>query len=346
MDDGKLENLDANWLEQVAAWVHENLETNGYQATGPFEVQHIRLWSTVLRIPTEHGLVYFKYTSSTFGSETAITHALARWQPDCTPHLLASDTKRRWLLMADGGIRLRTVLQEEGGLEHWHSLLPIYAGMQRNLAGHVPEMLRFGLPDRRLGNLPALYEELLMDKTVLLSPGAASLTEEEYDFLSHYAPEFSRQCEKLADYGIPETLQHDDLHGGNILVQNGRYYFFDWGDSCISHPFFSMVISLRSAAHPLGAEPDDPALYGLTESYLTPWRGFLSDEDLQAAFELAQRIGMVCRALTWYRLVDDLDGTLKEEYSAAVCSWLRMFFNSVTRGSPGEGYEFRRRPQA
>jgi Ser/Thr protein kinase RdoA (MazF antagonist) len=28
---------------------------------------------------------------------------------------------------------------------------------------------------------------------------------------------------------VDRTLQHDDLHDGNVFVRDGRYLFFDWG---------------------------------------------------------------------------------------------------------------------
>ena len=59
-------------------------------------------------------------------------------------------------------------------------------------------------------------------------------------------PEFADACDRLAAYGIPETVQHDDLHDGNVFVRDGRYLFLDWGDSCVSHPLHSLVVTLRA----------------------------------------------------------------------------------------------------
>ena len=44
----------------------------------------------------------------------------------------------------------------------------------------------------------------------------------------------------VSAFGIPETIQHDDFHDGNILVQNATqepsYIFFDWGDGQQAYP--------------------------------------------------------------------------------------------------------------
>jgi hypothetical protein len=37
-------------------------------------------------------------------------------------------------------------------------------------------------------------------------------------------------CRQLSAVAIPETVQHDDLHDGQVFVRDGRYLFFDWGD--------------------------------------------------------------------------------------------------------------------
>ena len=51
------------------------------------------------------------------------------------------------------------------------------------------------------------------------------------------APRFAELCERLAGYGVPETLHHDDFHDANIFVCGDRYTFADWGESCVAHPF-------------------------------------------------------------------------------------------------------------
>ena len=58
-------------------------------------------------------------------------------------------------------------------------------------------------------------------------------------------PTIAEFCARLASTGVPQTIQHDDLHDGQVFVRDGRYLFFDWGDSCVSHPFFSMSVTLE-----------------------------------------------------------------------------------------------------
>ncbi len=76
------------------------------------------------------------------------------------------------------------------------------------------------------------------------------LTEEEYAQLIASVPEVARLCRELSAYGIPETIQHDDLHNGNVFVREGRYVFFDWGASCVTHVPYGLKLFLQNG--PIG----------------------------------------------------------------------------------------------
>jgi hypothetical protein len=79
------------WFEQASAWIHAELEHQDIRVSGPIEQPHVRPWSTVLRVPTAEGNLYFKATSPVLAHEPALTQALSRWQPDCMPQVMATD---------------------------------------------------------------------------------------------------------------------------------------------------------------------------------------------------------------------------------------------------------------
>jgi hypothetical protein len=43
-----------------------------------------------------------------------------------------------------------------------------------------------------------------------------------------------------------------------VFVRGGRCLFFDWSDSCLSHPFHTPVVTMRALAHPLELAPGGP----------------------------------------------------------------------------------------
>ncbi len=61
-------------------------------------------------------------------------------------------------------------------------------------------------------------------------------------------PRVEATCRELVAYVIPETIQHDDLHDGQVFVSERALSHFDWGDSCVSHPFHSLTVILRMIA--------------------------------------------------------------------------------------------------
>ena len=328
--NGQLAWTQPGWIEQARAWIRAELERQGLTASGPIEQPHVRPWSTVLRVPTSQGLLYFKATAPMLAHEPALTRALARWQPDCMPEVVAADAERRWMLLRDSGDSLRSRIQAEQDIERWHAVLPLYAGVQIEMAGRVPDLLALGAFDRRLATLAGQYQRLLADTDAMLIGQPDGLTAEEYERLCALAPRFAALCERLAGYGVPETLHHDDFHDGNIYVRDDRYTFADWGESCVAHPFYTLVVTLRSIAYRQGWAEDAPELARLRDSYLAPWARFDSRENLLAAFALAQRVGMVCRALTWHMVVSHLEEPFKSADADAAPGWLHMFLAAET----------------
>jgi hypothetical protein len=318
------------WFAEASTWLQATLDHQGLQLLGEIEQPHIRPWSTVLRVPTDAGTIYFKAASPVLGHEPALTAALARWRPDCMIQVLATDLERGWFLMADGGVPMRSLIHSAADLDHWQHVLPLYAQVQLELAPRQQELLALGILDRRLAHLPTLYEQLLTDTDALLLDHPDGLTSAQYQQLQALAPRFAAMCQTLAAYGLPETLHHDDFHDANIFVRDGIHRFSDWAESCLAHPFFTLMVTFRGIAHRQHLAAGGPELTALRDLYLTPWALYGTLQELIAAFTLAQRIAMVCRTLTWYRVVSSLEGANRAEHADAVPGWLLEFLQSET----------------
>lgn len=316
---------EAGWREQAAAWIGMTLSSQGLSLTGPIEQSHVRPWSTVLTAPTGRGRFFFKATLPALGFEPRLTRALAGWRPDCMPQVLAIEPDRGWMLLADGGVPLRSLLSQERQPGRWRTILALYAGLQHGMAARRDDLLALGALDRRLESLPAQFEALLADREALLIDRPDGLSAADYRRLHELAPRFAAMCRRLADYGIPETLHHDDFHDGNILVAGERITFFDWAESCLAHPFFTLVVTLRNVAWTLKLAGDAAEIDALREVYLDGWSGYGSRADLRAACRLADQIGRVNRAMTWHRVVSSLPEPHRSENAEAVPGWLQEF---------------------
>jgi Phosphotransferase enzyme family len=313
---------EPDWLESVHYWIRSQLERLGLEPVGEIEQPHVRPWSTVLRVPTESGDVWFKANMPTQAFEVAVVETLASRRPDLVPTLLATDLERGWMLQGDGGTRLREILEETGDFDVWVEILPLYAELQMNVAGDRDQLLAAGVPDRLLASLPGQFEEVLTDAEAL-----ETLTQDERRRLAALAPRIEAECRQLADYGLPETIQHDDLHDGQVFVRDGRFLFFDWGDACVSHPFYTLVVTLAVLAYRLELDHDAPELDRFRDAYLEPWTRFRPRSELEQAYPLAYRLGVLCRGLTWRSVVAVLPQPLRDDEADAVPERIRMLLD-------------------
>jgi hypothetical protein len=285
---------DPAWLATAVGWVDDRLAEAGRARTGEPEQVHIRPWATAIRIPTADGPVWFKANNAELRHEATVALLLARRVPDRVPPLLADDTERGWMLMEDGGRRLREVIAEERDLTRWEDVLDGAADIARAMEPDVEMLLAAGVPDLRLAALPDRYA------------AAVAGTDVEQRFRDA-VPRVREMAEELASYGVPETLQHDDLHDGNVFVRDDRQLILDWGDCVISHPFFTLSVTLEGVVawgldDVEGSVDIDPLIDRYLHRY-DPTRPELRD-----AVPLALRLGWACRAAN-QTLVEDPEST-------------------------------------
>jgi hypothetical protein len=294
---------DAAWLATAVAWVDEQLGVAGRCRTGDIDQMHVQPWSTVIRVPTDDGDVFFKANIPELRHEAVVALHLARRVPDRVPPLIADDPDRGWMLMADGGRRLREVIAEERDLSRWEDVIEGAADIARAMEPDVDDLLAAGVPDFRLAVLPDKYAALVEDSGFEQRFRAA-------------VPRVREMAEELATYGVNETLQHDDLHDGQVFVRGDRQLILDGGDCVISHPFFTMSVTLEGVvAWGLDDMENAVDLQPLIDRYL---RRYDPDRpDLRGAVPLALRLGWACRAA---------NGTVAEDRESTE-NRLRMFLD-------------------
>jgi len=271
------------FLASAVEWVDASLGGLGLSRTGEVEQPHVRSWSTVLRVPTADGPVWFKANTPALVHEVLVVDRVSQRVPERVPELLARDLERGWMLMADGGDRLREVVVSEQGLGRWHDVLAGAADVALALEPDVDDLLAAGVPDLRLAGLLDRYAELVAAYD--LEPRFVDATSRVRDLV-----------DELASYAVPETLQHDDLHDGQVFVKDGRNLILDWGDAVISHPFFTMSVTLEGGvAWGLDDVEDSEDIAPYVDSYLARYAP--DRPGLRDAVPAALRLGWVCRAL-------------------------------------------------
>jgi hypothetical protein len=319
------------WHEQVATWIQANLVHQAIAITGQIEQPHIRPWSTVLRIPTEEGDVYFKAVNPDLIHEVTVTQALLNWFPDLMPRTFALDTTQGWLLMPDGGTRFREVNKAEQELSRWEKILPLYAEMQIKLTQRVPELLALGVPDRRPTRLADLVVQILDDVPALLIDQADGLTREEYDRLMGLRPRIRHLCDQLTQAPVPASLDHGDFHDANIFLNGEQPTFFDWGDCSLGHPFFSLRTTFVNIEYIFELPEDAPPFTRLRDAYLEPWTTYANHHHLEQMFNLSRQLAPLSALLRWHLAIQVLPENERGEYAAAIPSLLQEFLDRQTR---------------
>lgn len=323
------------WLAGAHAWIRESLDAAGITLTGPIEQFHARIWSTVMKFDTSAGLHYFKACDPT--AEVRMTVYLRSIQPENIPDLVAADEARGWMIMPDAGPMLRDFLKTPADLSILEPALSQYANLQIAVSERPEHFLDLGALDRRLDRLPALASEMFADQQILRIGQEPGVTPAEHRRLLDTLPRYAEMCQFLRSRRVPQTLHHDDFHDGNIFVSgepgHRRFTFSDWGESCLAHPFFSIMLCLRIVAWHAGF-PDEateapdrmpPELNHLRDVYLAPWQRYEDPAALVEIFNTAWRVGMVSRALAWREFVRSIDETQRGEFHHFVPAWLQEY---------------------
>jgi hypothetical protein len=314
---------DKSWLATVNQWIDGELARVGLTSAGPREQPHVRPWSTVLRVPTNEGDLFFKAVWPPQVHEAALTAALSSWLPRFTPEVIAVRPASGWLLLRDAGLRLREILKQEHDIARWREVLVRYAGAQIQLADRAKAILELGVPDRRPAVVAEHIADVIEDSRALRLGLRDGLSVDEHSRLRELVPRIRSQFAMLTDSAIPATLEHNDFHDGNVCLLNGDYRVFDWGDACVTHPFVSLRVGLRSIAHTLDLAADGPEITRLRDAYLEPWTTFAPRRQLVAHVQPALILAAACRAFSWRLVVNKLDPPLLDEWADTVAYSVR-----------------------
>ncbi|HEY2870211.1 MAG TPA: hypothetical protein VGJ11_11910 [Gaiellales bacterium] len=300
------------WRARAQSWI----EAQVAGTVGAAEEVKIRPWSAVLRQPAGAGDIYFKANLPALANEPGLTRLLHRIAPAHVLDVLADEPGEGWMLQADGGPTMRSRLHGADDLERWERMLAVYAEVQVRAAGHADELLGEGAPDRRLPRLRGLFEELVAGRQETMLP-LAGLVEE--------------LAAELDAYGLPATIDHSDLHAGNVLAPGDRYVIFDWHESAVTHPFFSMMVATRWLEHHHGVEPGGADDRRLRDAYLEPWAAYGPPAELRAALDLALRLGPLTRALGWDRVLGSMPAEAVGEWGGHLSAWLDDVATGLSR---------------
>jgi hypothetical protein len=295
----------AAFLADVRAWVEGRLAARGIHLTGEWDQPHARVWSSAIRFETTAGRVWFKVNGPGTAHEAALVRLIDERIPGLVPEVLAVDTERHWSLSRDGGPPLRSLGGPDALWGPWEELVARYADAQLALAPERAAVLATGVPEVSPGTAPALARRLLSDLTAVPVPDGG-LGPEQADRLEAVLPRLDGWCAELAAAGVPDSVQHDDLHSANVCwngtVADAR--IIDWGDASWGHPFGTMLATMNSIAYHAGLFDESrpitaPQVLRVRDAYLEPFTSCAPRAELVPLVRLARRVGCVAKALSY-----------------------------------------------
>jgi hypothetical protein len=330
---------DPAWVDSILNWARDRLASHGRTVSGPVEQPHVRPWSTVFRIPTDRGVVWCKAAGPGTAHEARLLTAFAAWGVANVVLPLDADVRRGWLLLEDGGPTLRQTRPDGSGdadLAAWEAILAAYAGLQRSVEDRAEELVRLGVPDGRPVVLADTLRGIVEDDRwwSLVGPEDRSAAAAGRERLRGLGGWVAATAGELEGFGIAATVQHDDLHGGNIFVGSAGTRIFDWGDAAVAHPFGTLVTTLNSVGYRLGIEPDGPELTRLRDAYLKAWTDEVPRDALDEALELALDLGRIGKSAAWARALAGVEPAAIRDFGDAPAMWLVDLVERLDRNAP------------
>lgn len=320
---------DPDWRTAHLAWADERLAEHGRRRSGDVEARP-RPWSTVFRLATDRGVAWSKANGPGSFHEGPLLEVLAGLSESRVLSPMTVDSERGWLLLDDGGATLRTQAAPDGrngdtDMARWERILPLYADLQRRMEVHVEAMLGVGVPDLRPERLPETLARLLETDDVWARVDAADRTATDVARrrLRDLIPVVAEMAAALAASRIAATIDHGDLHGNNIVIDDdGTPRFFDWGDAVVGHPFQTLTGTLGSIGHHADLDAYGPALHRLRDAYLEAWTDLAPRSELVRLVPLAMDLGHVVKAAAWERAVAGLAPGAMGGHHGATAAWL------------------------
>nr|WP_246242375.1 phosphotransferase [Flexivirga aerilata] len=296
------------WRREATRWIDESLERRGVARVPVTPRQpRVRPWSTQLVVDTTDGRrMWFKASSLSTSPEPAIYRSLAAVAPDRVPEIWAGDDDRGWLLMADQGPLLREVADADSIVGLWSGALRRYARMQRATVDVADTLVAAGVPRWEPDDLVSWW---------MAGRGAGHRETER---------PLREAAARLSSVGLPPTIDHNDLHAGNVFCADGSAgaihdsRFFDWGDAYVGNPLGSLLIALAGPAYHFGMPSDPERDARLVRAYLSVWADLVPSSRLQAVLPDALLIAKLARMRAMERALEQATPAERAEWTPRV----------------------------
>ncbi len=288
------------WYDEAVAWITAQAQDRGLRLLEPIEqIKGAWPWSSILRASTTAGRWFFKAGYLKPPLEVQILQKLSEQWPLNVPALVAADVERNWMLMEDFG----TCDLEDLAPRHLLNAVVTYAKMQVKSVDDILSWIRLGVRDFSPTALMQHFRALLEDDAVL-SSGPNALEDHEITAAGLGAARLDEACDRLASGKAPLAIMSDDFRPGNIVLHRDQYLFYDWANTVLAHPFFSISYFLNRLPRPAHIGPAEwrneleaGFRTELAKAYLSAW------EHVVPASEAMEELAAVRRLFGLYECI-------------------------------------------
>jgi Phosphotransferase enzyme family len=289
--------LNAPWFKEtyiskVEIWIKKVLTEERLELAGCLQEVKKTDFSLVHLVPTNAGNLYFKGTRASTHHEAAVSHYFNHNYPGKSTGIVRFEETEGWLLMNElGGVPIRQLKDKKV----WQKAITEYADLQVSEIAHIDRLKKLSIPERPLS---MLKEDIINHLEGMCDTGLSAV---EKEIVMSLQPELLKMCDELEELLPVHTIDHGDLHSANIQYDGDKIVFLDWGDSSITHPFFSTRVFWNSLFELV--DNDLEWLKMIDEfrpHYLQPWTAFAPIEKLERALKISDQLGCVHRAVSWY----------------------------------------------
>lgn len=275
------------WVDDAQEWIksavhHHEVDFTDYtcqlNACGTF---------ALVRFGTKHGPAYWlKAVGEPNTHEFTVTTNLARDCPDYLATLVCARADwKAWVMEEVGRPLCRPV-----PIAQVEQAVTRLAEMQTKLVGRAEELLSFGCMDHRIEVLQAHTHELIAYLEEAMGRQISTKVPRiDTHRLHELGDVLQDACSCMRQLGIPDSLIHNDLNPGNILVDGSECVFTDWCEASVGNPF--LVFPQLCALVSRDEDKSLPWVQELRAVYKRQWLDLLSEPQMDKAFTLTPLLG-------------------------------------------------------
>lgn len=286
-------------------------------------------WSIVIKVDAGQKCFYLKKTPSDLFIEPEIINFIQMTISNASvPEVIAINDKLNCFIMNScGDLSLRTKFKGSLDAEVLIKGIKTYIQIQRSLENHLEESIAIGLPDWRVNRYPELYVALLEKEDILLEEG---LKHDEINKLIELVPTIESICKSLSKYKIKDTLVNCDFNENNMIINEAtqKISIVDWGESVISHPFFTLACHLSNIARRYKLELNGPILTSIKQTCLSYWSDVANINEINEIYQNIERLLPIYDALRIFRLQGATSNSSKQMQQIFISGSLRNLLDN------------------